>query len=657
VTELTVEVATLAALGSRTDLDNVIEVDYRTRLNEVGDGGFVVPYGVTLPSDPLGQVVFVKVDDADVGAFVVEGRRDVLVGEGEEAVMVTEFDGRSMESLLDRVRVAPTLGYERSPWALSRTWSAFSLGYDDTAWVAATTYATLLDDTPHWNGVPTGFPGFDVFRIGPSEGTTDEAPQGYWWTRKTFTTLVDQLFQVFIAADNAADVYFDGFRLATIDPGTDTTAGFTKAKRYTLFVTAGTHVFGAKVINTDFLGVDPGYGEGPVLEDNPTFFMSLVFSCADDGRFLNRVDQTDADWVVLSYPDAPPGMTDPEVVAEILAESAADVEFTLTVHGEEWDRHESITRRVGSSLLDYLRDRSESGFFDWYVDGLDLHLYPAGELGSATAVEYTTENGNLLGLTAQQVDVGMTGLAVAHSQGWSFVGTEGRVGVLETRDADPATAKDFAARYLARDPQPEQVDAAIEPVGGDIPGLDVQNGDTVTVGSFVGEKVIGWSVRLTDDGPAFDLELKNRIRGDAERLEMMVSRGIPGQAGGTAASQPAGDPPDIVSKVDESSLSFQPLPPYELSTSPAVTSEYSGNLYAVKVEARKSAGTTDTSFEYRVDGVDANGGTGILPAGEVSLVIPVDGLPYVRAHETEVELELKFIGDGVDGLIFTGLYV
>lgn len=668
---VTFTVAELDDLTGGTDItDQLDDADCRIRLNAEGIGGAILPFGESISPSPFGKAIRVDFDGTPAFSWVPEKRTDVEVDRNEEAVMVTEYSGPGLAGLLNRYRCRPTLGIERQPWALTRTFSFASPEYDASSWGTATEYGTLLDDTAFWDGLPTGFPAFDVERIGPSEGNDDAAPQGYWWTVKDFTLAAPALVRFFVASDNSADVYIDGFQLGRVASDGIDTRSFTEATAYSVFLSAGSHRVAAKVVNIPFGGGDPGYGEGAELTGNPTFFMLVGYTAENGGMLVDRVVETDSTWKLLAYPDTPPGLTDAEVIEILVAEAVADgvdPEFTVELHGS-FDPVETITVDVGGSLLAHLKDRADGSWLDWSVPptALELHLYPSGGRTSVSGIAYTVENENLERVTATQKDVSVTGFLVAFVGGWTFVGTQEKPDSLRTRAATIGAAKALAQKILDRDPLPEQVTADIAPLAGEVPGVDVLDGDTLTVGSFVGERCIGWSMTWSADWsgePQFDIDLKDRIRGDEEAIALMVQRSAPGQFGGQAPASPAQDPPDFSTKIQQQELQWNVEKPddtdYVVGEAPLdkIPSGF-GNVYAVRISAKTlSAGTA--SVAYKVDGVDTLAGAGDLTSStpNLTVVVPTDDIYWLTAGTTRTTIEITAVGTDLTGLTVEALAV
>lgn len=669
-------IATALGLAPLSDLDDITDItelllraDGDFGLDKAGQGSFTVPYGTTLPYDPMGCMCWIAFEDELFAGFIVEGCEKVELDPGNEARMVTTYSGRGQASMLDRYRIQPTLAAGRSPWARTRSFSAFSPEYDFSGWDSATAYEQVGDLAQPKAGLPSGFPAFDVYWIGPAEGDNIEAPYGYWWTQTEFDLVDDSLVRIFYGVDDFADVYIDGFKLSSVSTDRDPTSGFVVAHDAIVYLSAGTHRIGARVVNNFGFG-DPGYGEGTTLFGNPTCLALVGYLVNLGGQLGDRVVETSSAWKILSYPDDPPGMTDPEVLAVLVAESialGADPEVQLSVSGT-WLPQETITVRVGDPILKHLDDRVDAAAFDWefYFSGqtpvLQILTLPYGNSG----VEYTTANGNLRGLESSAVDAGTDSLLVAWDGGYVLVPDGGgeRMGYLETRAATVGEAKAVGASVLAKEQQPERIRADVLPTSlDDLPGWNAYPGYTVTVGAHVDELLWAWSFDWSDahsGDPQFGIEVKDKIKDREEQIESMLRRAAGGQMGGSAPSAPGAEPPELDTKINARDITFQAhrddAGDYPTGVSDAKRPAANGNLYAVAATATGAA-STDTEFELLVNGVDVLGGAGVLPAGDDYVLIPVDPLVFVYAGSSAIQANLITVGTGLDGLLIEPRFV
>lgn len=638
--------------------------DYNVAANAEGDGGLVLPYGQSLTPLAKGRVIVVRHDGVPVHSWVIDAHREHPIAIGMESDQLSRVTGLGLAGLLSRYMHRDTLGFEATPWARTRTWSCFSLPYDPSSWGSATEYGTLMDPSDFWDGLPDGFPAFDVNRIGPSSGDDFSAPQGYWWTQKDFFLPEPALLRFATAADNAAAFFFDGFQLGRIDAGADTTAGFATASSFTVYALAGTHRVGAKVINTTPNGADPGYGMGPEIGGNPTFFMCVGYTVAGDGQTFERVVETDSSWKIKAYPDDPPGMTLPQIVEEIIEENWLDgimPKFTVDANGT-FPELESVTADVDRSLLELLRDQwAPAGLCDWHVPptSLEIQLWPYGERGSAQDVTYLVNDASpmessLRDLSIYSIDEDTDCLMVAWQGGWIRVPESGgsRMGAIRTDSSTPGEARSIGEAVLAGDPSPEQYAALIAPTGtNDVPGVDYDCGDSVVVAGSR-QAVIGWGGRLEIGSGIVEhsILLKDRILDEDERMDEVLRRAAPGQRA-DAPTSPASAAPRLGSTVRSSELIFQydaGAPEY----SPIKRASGNGNLYAVTATATPdTGGGTDTLFAYYVGGVDVLGGAGVLPAGEPHVIIPVNPHVFVRSWTTQMQARVSSLGTGLETVI------
>lgn len=644
MTAVSVELSHLADLGvtSTPVTSSLRNVRCDVVLNEEGGGTVTVPYGKTLPFDPAvdGAVVTVSLDTNPVWSFVIEQRDQPHVSRGETAKSPTIYTGRGLGSLLDRYRVLPSLGAGRSPWGLTRTFSAFSPEYDFSGWAAVTAYATVDDPTNPKYGFPDGFPAGNASWIGPTEGDETQAPYGYWWTQTDFTLVEDSWVRFFYVVDDYGPLMVDGFQVIAVSTDRDPLSGFTKAHTADLYMSAGTHRIGAKVVN-NFGDGDPGYGEGATVLGNPTMIACVGYLCDQLGQLGDVVVKSDATWKHVAYLDNPPGMTELEVIETIAAECVAlgvAPSFTVTGHGS-WTPLESVTVRVGSSLLAHIRDRADAGYLDWItsVEAYELHIYAPGVFGSASGVEFVSGSSSLRDLNSTLRDNRTDALLVAYQGGYVLEPPEGgeRVGFLESKAATVGEAKARAAAYLALPSQPEQVEVGVRSVTGSVPGVDFTVGDTVDCGSFIGQKVIGWSVGFSASfptEPTVGVTLLDRIRSREEAFDLMVARSQPGALGGSAPSAPAQEPPEFGTKNDPRAFQFSIQPADGETTVPTgmvPATEYpttNGNLYAFDIGATDLVG--DITIDLYIGAF--NVGTGTLTDSDPNGVITA----YLDSYQT-----------------------
>lgn len=630
--------------------------DYNVAPNAEGSGSLTLPYGQSLAPLAKGNVIVVRHDGVPVHSWVIDAHREHPIAIGLEAAQLSQVTGLGLAGLLSRYLHRDTLGFDKSPWARTRTWSAFVPQYTGwSSWGFATPYGDTLTPTPYWDGLPDGFPALNVQRVGPSEGDTSSAPQGYWWYLDpagevgSITLGARSLCSFFVSADNLASFHVGGFTLGRIDPGADYMKGFRTTTRFDVVLDAGTHPVGFKVVNVPFGGGDPGYGEGPELSGNPTFALGVGFTSDGAGRFLERIWETSSAGRLLAYPDDPPGMTLPEIVEAIIEENWLDgilPLFDVETNGS-FPELESVTEDCNLTLLEMLRDQwAPGGLCDWHVPPtqLKVQLWPSGTRGTAQDVTYEVNSASpmessLLDLSIYSIDEDTDCLRVGWQGGSIRVPASGgsRMAGINTDAETPGEARIIGEAVLSGDAQPEQYSALIAPVGdNDVPGVDFDCGDSIAIAGSR-ETVVGWGGRL-DVGASIvghSVIVKNRILDEEERLDEVVRRAAPGQKA-DAPTSPASAPPELGTSVRSAPLKFS-LQRADGSTT------YPAGL--VPIVERSTIGTNVYGFDIEVTE---------LPSGSVSIRLWIDGFPAGDGTLSSPDLVVTVPTSGDHGWWLTG---
>lgn len=651
-------------------IDTITALEWRDRINDVPESTLTIQNDADELADlDYGRVLQVRIDDQPVHAFLIEKKSDDHV-EVDTGKQVTKISGRPTVAMMDRGAVAPGLGYDRKPWSTSRTFSFASREFTpDGSWIAA----SILPIGPGEPGrfyLPTGFPAADVPGIGPSGGDdfVDGAPIGFYYLiydpnddgSGLFHLDDDTILVIFSAADDQAEIFADGYQLARYGGGNydPTGSAFNTTHMSTVFLTAGDHRLAVKAANTDFAG-DPGTGGmGATLPGNPTMFLAVGYAADSTGRLLSRVFATGEHWLILAYPDDPPGMTIGQIAGILLDEAHADGgDLTLVGKdfddvndsaGNPWDVLEQVTVQVGDSLLATLQSWALAYCdFAFPPDALTLRMWRYEERGVASGVEYSLANKNLASQSFDGVDVGTDCLIVSWAGPQFRHPSSGgsRLGYLQTNAKTRAEAAFLAGQVIARQQaQITQVTFAVAPTSSaDTPGL-VPVGDTVTVpdqaGGTLEERLMEIAGTFVDRGWQFAVSVRDVHLSDADRLQLVLQRMANGGLGGTAPSSPADPPPLFGTKINSSEVTFNLTDPPVTGESPDKIPLGSGNLYAVMftIKAGTEEPSIDLTFEMLVDGVDVLGGTGVIPHGTGSLLLPVDPIVWVAGNRLAVNI-------------------
>jgi hypothetical protein len=654
-------------------------------MNDVGSGQFQLQADDPQLSDcALGNVAQFNVDGSPAFSFVIDRRVRASIskpGEEDEGHTVI-LSGEGIGQILNRWRVTPDLGFEKNPWARTRTFSFASPEFTpDGSWIVPTVivpqqYAT----SAHYTGLPDGFWCPAEPWIGPSSGDDDAAPFGYWYAIYYFTLPDDFIVTFGMAVDDRANVFIDGFLLTNIDPNVDPSSGYRSTTVATVRLSSGFHTFAVKVIN-DLGDVDPGFGEGSTVAGNPTGFILTAWQTDAAGQLIQRLFGTAdyADWLILEYPDTAPGMTIGDVVQTLIEEANTDSILTELASwdfgpitdsaGNDWDQLESVTVNDGDSLLDSVRAFA-GAYCDWSMaaDSVNMHMWRFGERGSSAGVTY--DSTNLSWLEYDTIDDGSDVLLVNWSGGQlRYPATGGtRMNSLQIENATRSEAVTLATQQLDLFGGTRvQISASIEPGAGVIPYTDFQVGDTgITLpgetSGTTSQRCVQIDQRTDDIGvpswmPKFgDIHLVAQARQQLAVKRMAQSSN--GSLGGySTVASPAGPAPKFGTKLNTNETIFNPSDPVSAGSSPLYIPSANANLYAMAVSAT-TAGSTDTTFELNVDGTDVIVGFGVLPASSTFVLIPmVTSSIYVsywlRSNLTTVAVNITAVGTGVAGLVFS----
>lgn len=657
-----------------------------------------------------GRVVVVSLDGTPELSWVIDEIRSVLVTKSEESAQIATATCAMFRSLLNRVEVEPTMGFDangrsRNPFANTRTFSYGSLEYVPVGWVVPTVLLpVVIDSSFAYTGMPAGFWGLGEPWLGTSTGTlgafgtpasSSKDHNGYLYFRYEFTLPYEMDVIFAVACDDRGDFLIDGFLLVSVSPAADPTSGYRDATVMTVRLSAGSHVFAGKIVN-DFGHEDPGFGAGPVIDGNPMAYTFTAWEI-EGPRLLRRLfGAADyADMLQLEFPATPPGMSVRQVANIILGEGQAGGKLAgFTVDGTDlvdskanaWDLYEYLTVNVGRSLLDVLMEWAQT-YCDWDVPGpLDktIFMWRWRERSNTPGVTYNVALGNLDLLEELDQDIVADQIISRWAFGYIKVPPAGgtRAGFLSlgaaqsVNEADTLTGQQVAVQGV---PQTTYV-ATISPTGaGDVPYRDYQLSDEVTVGP-VSERVIEIHGELSSDVLALGATLKDRVFDHDDRIINAISRLAQGTMGGSGLpASPVGPRVSIASYSRTSSITWNPSPP-AVSTSPEETPTNSGNLFEMKVTPTPAGVTTtvDTLFKLWIS--DDNGGSwtdvlvdpdtgsaGILPAGvqPESTIIPIpDPTPgglyntrWLWGGITHMSIEITAIDTALTGIVFETIAV
>lgn len=696
-----VDLTSLSATG--TVVDGIVSFNCADRLSDVTDFTLEVAYDATVVASlAAGKVLRLKLSGTVVWCGILERRKRHPIAAGEETEENITWTGRSIGSIMDRMAMRPAMGFGVEPWGPGRVFSFAEIHYDASGWSNAIELGTVLDVSAHWKrGEPSGFPGLNVTGIACTGDTDDAAAQGYRYYVKDFDPgATDTACAIFLSADNSADVYIDGFQLAQISAGADTTEGLRNTRAVTVFLTAATvdaptHRIAARVVNVPFGGGDPGPGTGATLTGNPTRFLAVGYKVDAEGRLGDKLFETDDTWLANATPADPPGETFGEIAGinrnqQLATLTGLDM-FTLgfgdgldSTGVQAWTPIESWSTQVGDSWLKLMQNVGVL-YAIWRIayaaaatDEVRLDAWEIGTYSNDSGVTYDVDAdpavSTVRDLELDEIDVGTDALIVSFPGGQIRVPDTGgsRCGFVQLDAATVGEAKDNGQKILDTQGTPEQVTLRVAPTGtGDIPGKDWLVGDIIHTadgaGGLLDERGLEWTLAFTDLGDnddaveatnandstqtvglAFTITIKDLHVEGAEALQRHIQSMSNGSLGGNAPAAPSGRPLPGIAKISAGEITFHEQRETIIGESPAhKTPTTSGNVYGVKasIPSLDEDGfdiitTTDTVVDlWTLDtpgGTPAIAATVTIPAGEWVGIAAVDPIVWLNANESEI---------------------
>lgn len=287
----------------------------------------------------------------------------------------------------------------------SFTWTSF--GFDDSGWGPAHKICTVADAKIFWvppwaHDWPDDGIGCDV--LWAPSGSISNAPEGDCYFRKLINVPASGKYLLYALADNSCEVYIDGAQAMSIAP---TFNSFTTVTSAAINLDEGIHLVAIHGNNSFDYGA-PG--------NNPGGVAFVMYSTDVDGSTpLSVISESGEDWLQVSYPAEPPGMTPGRVIRMVLEEAQArrallgiSLGFSDTADsaGTPWPVVGDIATKAGNDMLTFIRELSAT-----YIDvhmrpgSLVLDAWVAGTRGASSGVAFhgVTDptdplSGNLTGL-------------------------------------------------------------------------------------------------------------------------------------------------------------------------------------------------------------------------------------------------------------------
>lgn len=581
--------------SAATTLVDVIPARYNpTCLNEIrghGAGSFKVsktdPRVLATPT-LLDYRKFVKIrmNGIVVGAFIIQNKKTVIVGEGEEADEMWEVSGEGLRSWSRDAAVYPSKGLQ----ANSADTRYFNFATEQGSWYKSAQWTNAVvswtwNQSGNWYGTaPANWPDAPSAKWIWDRSGPYAMPQGYVYFRREFTAASDASYSLFIAVDDAAEVYVDGELLLTTAEH-----AWQDTNRIDMDLKAGAHVIGIKAYN--YMSTGPG----GLLAALFTFGDPLVPTSA------TLVLVSDTQWKVQGYPAIEPGWNMGDLLVTLITEAKnrgvrwannVTVSFTTTTDsaGQAWADPVPWSFSVGASYEEVISAVEEMGCDIW-LDPNTLTLNAYKKRGVDRSLQGTTPDSaiifrpglNLLsGEETGQAEIANT-LILHASDGWSenaYSDTTSltKYGRVETQMATQLTNKGAAPliQEVFRTKALPEKSATFEilPIAGMTPFVDFNVGDTISAptdvpGLFDARRIM--SIAFAEDDatglPQFSLEFDTIFKDRQDELEKWMSRLANSSAIGGGFTNSSTLPPTAVQGTPGAQLGSVPDAPTGLVVS------------------------------------------------------------------------------------------
>jgi len=475
-----------------------------------------------LAAFPIGHHIQVKVDGVAIFTWTIEDRDAMSVSPDEEVGLFVQLAGRGWACVMERAVTFPSAPLTSRPAPDYRIFSFASYDYPNEAdgWVAATSHGeqgTFNPDRFSYDAFGNTVPAPANWSVPTAEwiwgdGTDDE---GVCYFRRTYNAAGPVLVAIEVTADNFYTLYLDG---TPIKADTTNPACWRDKQRYEVELSTGDHVFAAKVENL------PGDGINP----NPAGLLFAMFTMDAGGLPDTVLLVSDDSWLTLAYPTVEPGWTAGQIIGVLRAEGATrgvlgglaegfdDVNDTASV---AWATIPLLSVPMGDSLLRVVQQLEREGWIDWRMAGdvFRLDMWNKGGLTTSSGVTYFAAPdddtpGNIAELHHVDAHPIRNSLLVRYPGSYTLVDDAASItanGLHEGYLTVDASSVDEAARKgeAALDEvgsNDESATAQIEPLGADIPFVDVLVGEFATVPNRAGTPTSYRAVALSLENPEGD---------------------------------------------------------------------------------------------------------------------------------------------------------
>lgn len=504
------------------------------KLNEAGSGGFAVMSDHPAVNAFVGGRTVRMYDDdgAHVWSWTIKDVKTVHLADEERQVVTVEGPG-----LLERFSqgsVYPWNGNLGRPVSIDRVfnwasppivWSGsggvylqervFPLAYLPEAWPIAAQFGYYINTRAF---VPAG-----------------AHPVGDTLLRCRYETEEATNVAFYISGDDTFELWCDGVLLEREPNKQPDNSGNESTWRYVVHHTVGEHVVAIKLTNWDVSDVSSVNPSAVIFSAFPVNSAGII---TEEPLFTSSADTFD--WEGLDYPSTFPGFTFPQILQMLLDECQDRDEllgWTISVHGSH-DQVPEFACKVGDTLLKVI-EAGAASYVDVECDleGLVLHVYPKGALGTATDVEIV-EGVNLEYLSESVDDEFFNRVIGIWAEGTmvvedavSIAANEVRPTPLELGSVTDATAvEEILQAHLEANKEPlRSIVAQVVPSPGATAGTDFRPGDTVAqLGHIEDPKCVGVTWTLDDWGtlasPEFDHLSAVRAREKLRSVQFKIDR-------------------------------------------------------------------------------------------------------------------------------------
>jgi hypothetical protein len=385
VPELTVTLheraAPLALVG---ELENSFSRQFKDDANDAGSAQLTLD-GEDPDVADVTEEKIVRFNVRGVPAFdaLLEQVAQATLAQGEEHDQVSAYQGRGKICVLEEGLVYPSLGLGVTPVEDDRTFDWTWNAYDDSAWGPASVMCDVAFAQANWPalGLPRfadGWVNTAELVIWSDDGTYINAlpPSGLTgpdslstnYFRHVFDAPTYGTYRISTVFDNYGEFYIDGVRPPpTIVSSGD---GFTHMQSADVIMSAGAHIFSAKVSNLS----------APLGDTNPGALVYDISPLQPDNTVTpgTSVDSS-GPWVsILQRQTTAPGVSVGLVIRTLIYEAkfrGCIPEVTLGFddftdsNGRPWAVTSLISTKVGTDLLTFLKELSGTYIDFWMPPG------------------------------------------------------------------------------------------------------------------------------------------------------------------------------------------------------------------------------------------------------------------------------------------------